>query len=55
MTKLKTEKAELRNELLKKKKELDLPEAFQIAVFSHYNAYEMSKVKGFLDAMLKFS
>ena len=51
----KTEKAELRNELLQKKKELDLPEAFQIAVFSHYNAYEMSKVKGFLDAMLKFS
>ncbi|MCW2119865.1 hypothetical protein [Flavobacterium sp. 7A] len=51
----KTEKAELRSELLKKKTELDLPEAFQIAVFSHYTAYEISKTKGFLDAMLKFS
>lgn len=51
----KTEKSELRNELLQKKKELDLPEAFQIAVYSHYDAYEKLKVKGFLYAMLKFS
>jgi hypothetical protein len=51
----KTGKSELRSELLKKRIELDLPEAFQIAVLGHYTAYEMSRTKGFLDAMLKFS
>ena len=51
----KTEKLELRNELLKKKTELNLPNAFEMAVFSHYSAYEFSKTKGFLDAMLKYA
>lgn len=51
----KNEKKQLKSELIKKKTELDLPEAFQIAVFSHYTTYEISKKKGFLDAMLKFS
>ena len=51
----KTEKLELRKELLKKKTELNLPNAFEMAVFSHYSAYEFSKTKGFLDAMLKYA
>lgn len=49
------EKSELRNELLKKKTELDLPQDFQIAVLAHYTAFEMSRTKVFLDAMLKYS
>lgn len=50
----KTEKSELRKELLKKKTELNLPIAFDLAVRSHYDAYCISGSKGFLEAMLKF-
>ena len=49
----KTEKLELRNELLKKKTELDLPLTFDLAVRAHYEAYCGSGSKGFLEAMLK--
>jgi hypothetical protein len=49
----KTEKSELRNELLKKKTELDLPLTFDFAVRGHYEAYCASGSKGFLEAMLK--
>jgi len=49
----KTEKLELRNELLKKKTELDLPLTFDLAVRGHYDAYCASGTKGFLDAMIK--
>jgi hypothetical protein len=51
----KTEKSELRNELLKKKTELDLPEAFQIAVLGHYEAYRISGAKPYLEVMLKYA
>ena len=48
----KTEKSELRSELLKKKTEFDLPEAFQIAVLGHYDAFLISGKKAFLETML---
>ncbi|WP_417941025.1 hypothetical protein [Flavobacterium sp. RS13.1] len=51
----KTEKSELRNELLKKKTELDLPESFSLAVRGHYDGFCFSGSKGFLDAMLKYA
>ena len=51
----KTEKSELRRELLKKKTELDLPEAFQIAVLAHYDAFLISGKKAYLETMLKLS
>ncbi|MEY4834317.1 MAG: hypothetical protein RI980_432 [Bacteroidota bacterium] len=51
----KTEKSELRSELLKKKTELDLPEAFQIAVLGHYEAYRISGAKPYLEVMLKYA
>ena len=51
----KTEKSELKKELLKKKNELDLPEAFQIAVFGHYDAFLISGKKAYLETMLKFT
>ena len=46
---------DLRNELLKKKTELDLPEAFQIAVLGHYQAYTISGAKPYLEVMLKYA
>lgn len=49
----KIEKLELRNELLQKKIELDLPLTFDLAVRSHYEAYCASGTKGFLDVMLR--
>lgn len=51
----KTEKSELRNELLKKKTELDLPMAFDFAVKGHYDGFCFSGSKGFLEAMLKYA
>ena len=51
----KTEKSELKSELLKKKTELDLPEAFQIAVLGHYEAYRISGAKPYLEVMLKYA
>lgn len=51
----KTEKSELRTELLKKKKELDLPMAFYFAVKGHYDIFCFSGSKGFLEAMLKYA
>ena len=51
----KTEKLELRNHLLKKKAELDLPIAFEISVLGHYDAFLISGKKAYLDAMLKFT
>lgn len=51
----KTEKSELRNELLKKKTELDLPIAFEYAVKSHYDGFCTTGSKGFLEVMLKFA
>lgn len=51
----KTEKLELRSELLKKKIELDLSEAFQVAVLGHYEAYRISGAKPYLDVMLKYA
>ena len=50
-----TEKLELRNRLLKKKTELDLPIAFEIPVLAHYDTFVMSGKKAFLEAMLKFA
>ena len=51
----KTEKSELKSELLKKKTELYLPEAFQIAVLGHYEAYRISGAKPYLEVMLKYA
>jgi hypothetical protein len=51
----KTEKLELRSELLKKKIELNLPVAFETAVFSHYEAFCLTGAKPFLEIMLKYS
>ena len=51
----KIEKLEQRSELLKKKTELDLQEAFQIAVLGHYEAYRVSGAKPFLEVMLKYA
>ena len=48
----KSEKLELRNELLKKKTELHLPLTFDIAVRGHYDAYCISGTKAYLEVML---
>jgi hypothetical protein len=52
---IKLKKSELRNELLKKKTELDLPITFDLAVRGHYDAYCISGTKSYLETMLKFS
>jgi len=51
----KTEKLELRNEVLKKKTELNLPIAFEYAVKSHYDGFLVTGSKGFLEVMLKYA
>lgn len=50
----KNEKAELKTILLDKKRELDLPEAFDIVIRAHYEAYCFSGVKSSLEKMLRF-
>jgi len=50
----KTEKSELRNELLKKKTELDLPKAFEVPILTHYDTFIMTGKKTSLESMLHF-
>ena len=50
----KTEKSELRNEILKKKTELDLPPAFEITILAHYDTFKMTGKKTSLESMLHF-
>lgn len=50
----KTEKSELRSEILKKKTELDLPLAFDTPVLAHYETFKMTGKKTSLESMLKF-
>lgn len=50
----KTEKSELKSEILKKKTELDLPQAFEVPILAHYEAYRMTGKKTSLESMLHF-
>ena len=50
----KTEKSELRNEILKKKTELDLSPAFEITILAHYDTFKMTGKKTSLESMLHF-
>ncbi|WP_291098179.1 MULTISPECIES: hypothetical protein [unclassified Flavobacterium] len=50
----KTEKLELRSELLKKKTELDLPIAFDTPILAHYEMFRMTGKKTSLESMLHF-
>lgn len=48
----KTEKLELRNEILKKKTELDLPLIFDAPIFAHYETFKLTSKKTSLESML---
>lgn len=50
----KTEKAELRSVLLKKRIELDLPVAFDVTVLAHYDTFLITGKKTSLESMLHF-
>ena len=50
----KTEKSELRREILKKKVELDLPTAFEVTIFAHYDMFISTGKKTSLKSMLHF-
>lgn len=50
----KTEKSEIKTELLKMKKQLDLPQAFEITILAHYETFKMSGKKTSLESMLHF-
>jgi cobalamin biosynthesis Mg chelatase CobN len=50
----KTEKLELRSEILKKKTELDLPLAFDGPILLHYETFRMTGKKTSLESMLHF-
>lgn len=50
----KTEKSELRSEILKKKTELNLPTAFEITILAHYDTFKMTGKKTTLESMLHF-
>ena len=50
----KTEKSELRSEILKKKTELDLPKAFEVPILAHYDMFIMTGKKTSLESMLHF-
>ncbi len=50
----KIEKLELRNEIDKKKNELNLPPAFDITILAHYDTYILTGKKTSLESMLYF-
>ena len=50
----KTEKSELRTEILKKKSELDLPKVFEVPILAHYDTFIMTGKKTSLESMLHF-
>ena len=50
----KTEKLELKSEILKKKTELDLPKMFEVPILAHYDTFIMTGKKTSLESMLHF-
>ena len=51
----KTEKSELKSEILKKKTELDLPKMFEVPILAHYDTFIMTGKKTSLESMLHFA
>jgi hypothetical protein len=49
------EKMEMRTVLLKKKTEINLHNNFKIVVFTHYDSFKSSNIKGCLDTMVRLA